>query len=202
MRINISKSRTGIPCLWECGGGYTNTGSATIITDKNGYPKRAIYVRTHGDRCNGDHALIPVSVGDKVVVAKTHRDETSVTVFVISAIYDDGAELEPCATPIAEDAIMAAITKAHQYHCRRPFYIKERQRQWYQQISGDGRETALVTVDESVYRLGYRDQQLEHMVFDTCHNLVFVLPTPQHVDFEAHFFINVDGDLEKAVREN
>ncbi len=33
-------SRSGIPCLWESGGGYTNTGEAQIITDKQGYPKR------------------------------------------------------------------------------------------------------------------------------------------------------------------
>lgn len=67
---------------------------------------------------------------------------------------------------------------------------------WYQQIAGDGSQTALVTVDELVYRLGYRNQQLENMVFGTCHNLVFALPEPQHIDFEVHFFINADGDLE------
>lgn len=74
--------------------------------------------------------------------------------------------------------------------------------EWYQQIAGDGSQTALVTVDESVYQLGYRNQQLENMVFGTCHNLVFALPEPQHIDFEAHFSINADGDLEKEIREN
>lgn len=124
MRINISRSRSGLPCLCESGGALTSSGHATIIADGAGYPKRAIRVFTRGELCNGDHAIIPIRVGDIVVKVETHHDKTAVTVFVISAIYDDGAELEPCATPIAEDAIMAAIAKARDFHCRRPFYIK------------------------------------------------------------------------------
>ena len=142
LNLNLHRSRSGLPCLWECGGGYTNTGSAAIITDKNGYPKRAIHVRTHGDLSNGNHALIPVTVGDKVVVAETQRDKTAVKVLEITAIHEAEADFELCNTPIAEDAIMAAIAKARHYHCRRPFYIKEKQRQWYQEVAGDGSQTA------------------------------------------------------------
>ena len=72
-------------------------------------------------------------------------------------------------------------------------------KKWYQQIAGDGRQTALVTVDESVYQWGYQNQQLENMVFDTYHNLVFERPEPQQVDFEVHFFMNADGELKKKV---
>ena len=201
MHIKIELSNSGKACLWEGGGSWSNTGSATIITDYDGYPKRAIFVRDHGDLCNGNHALIPVTVGDKIVTAETHRDKAAITVMEIVGIDGAEAEVEICAEPIAEAALATVIAKARYFHCRRPFYIKERQNQWYQEIAGDGSQTALVTVDESVYRFGYRDQQLEYMVFDTGHNLVFALPEPQHVDFEAHFFINVDGDLEKEVRE-
>lgn len=123
--LNLYRSRSGLPCLWESGGGCTNTGNAAIITDKNGYPKRAIHVRTHGDLCNGDHALIPVSVGDKIILAETHREKVTLVVLKITAIHDDDFDIEPCWTPIAEDAIMAAIAKARDFHCRRPYYIKE-----------------------------------------------------------------------------
>lgn len=125
VNLKLCHSRSGLPCLWECGGGYTNTGSAAIITDKNSYPKRAIYVRTHGDLCNGDHALIPISVGDKIILAETHREKVTLVVLKITAIHDDDFDIEPCWTPIAESAILAALEKSRSYHCRSPFYIRE-----------------------------------------------------------------------------
>jgi hypothetical protein len=63
-KIKIEKTKKGYPALWERGGGYTNTGVATIIAGKGGQPKRAIYIRQRGPLANDDHALIPVEVGD------------------------------------------------------------------------------------------------------------------------------------------
>lgn len=80
--VNITRSKRGIPCLWENGGGYSNTGTAQIITDGQGYAKRAIYVRTHGDLACGDHALIPVQTGDHVVTVYRHRNKVSIEVAV------------------------------------------------------------------------------------------------------------------------
>lgn len=39
--IGLTRSKRGLPCLWENGGGYSNTGTAQIITDGQGYAKRA-----------------------------------------------------------------------------------------------------------------------------------------------------------------
>ncbi len=121
---DIEITRTGIPAMWEKGGGYTNTGSATIIADRNGYPKRAILERTAGDLACKDHALIPVSVGDVIVSANQHRDRVAVTVERITSIGDGVATVEPCADPICVDALYAAINKANDYHCRTAYYIK------------------------------------------------------------------------------
>ena len=200
-RSEITRSSSGIPCMWESGGSYTNTGNAQIITDCNGNPKRALYVRTHGDLACGYHALIPVRVGDCVLTVSRHRDKYDFINEKITAIEGESVILEEIHDPICIGAYNAALDKVNDYHCRRPYYIREKQFQWYQEIAGDGSQTALVTVGESVYRMGYRDQQLEYMVFGTCHNLVFECPKPQHIDFEVHFFINADGNLEKEVRE-
>lgn len=120
----LTISRRGFVCLWEYGGGCTNTGSAQIITDADGKPKRAIFVSTHGDLCNGNHALIPVNIGDKIVTADTERDKTFLGVFEIVAIRDGKAVCDICTEPIAESAIVAALLKARDYHCREPYYIQ------------------------------------------------------------------------------
>ena len=82
----LHRSRSGLACLWECGGGLTNTGRAQLVASPTGKPKRAIYIRTHGDLCNGDHAPIPVRVGDCVVSVDRHRDRVAVQVECITAI--------------------------------------------------------------------------------------------------------------------
>lgn len=124
--ISLILSKAGIPCLWENGGGYTNTGRAQIITDNQGYPKRAICVRTHGDRACGDHALIPVRAGDHVVTVDRHHDKVAVRVERIASINGNSAELVPETAPICVDAINAAIEKSNKYHCRDPYYIELR----------------------------------------------------------------------------
>ena len=121
----LHRSRSGLACLWERGGGLTNTGDAQLVTSPTGKPKRAIYIRTHGDRCNDDHALIPVKVGDCVVSVDRHWDRVSIKVERITAIDGDTATLERTDDLISYDAIQAAIAKSEDYHCREPYYIKQ-----------------------------------------------------------------------------
>lgn len=121
--MSITTSKSGIPCLWEHGGGYTNTGESQIITDGQGYPKRAIHVRTHGDLACGDHALIPVQTGDHIVNVYRHRDRVALRVERIVSIQGDTATLVPETEPICVDAINAAIAKTSDYHSREPYYI-------------------------------------------------------------------------------
>ena len=67
--VSIEISKKGIPCIWEAGGGWSNTGYATVIAGTHGEAKKAIYVRTYGDLACKDHALIPVQVGEYVINA-------------------------------------------------------------------------------------------------------------------------------------
>lgn len=121
--LKMVRSKSGLPCVWERGGGYSNIGDAQIVTDGQGYPKRAIHVRTYGDLACGDHALIPVEVGDHVVTVDRHRDKVSAKVERIVSIQEDSATVVPAETPICVNAIYAAIDKSADYHCRTPYYI-------------------------------------------------------------------------------
>jgi len=133
--IRIERSRSGLPCVWERGGGATNTGAATIIADPEGRPKRAIYVRRKGSLSCGEHALIPVRIGDVVIEASHHRGDFDINVFRIVEVLNEEAVVEAIADfrngewapqepdgAIAE-AVKAAQRKAMCYHCREPHYI-------------------------------------------------------------------------------
>lgn len=143
MKIILEKSKTGIPCLWERGGGYRNTGNSRIIADKNGEPKKPLYIRNRGELANGDHALIPVNNGDYIIMADHHRNDFNVYIYKIIEINSEENGLTAvtklinrysewqwdkarCEIPyeMIETAIEAAIGKATCYHCREPHYIK------------------------------------------------------------------------------
>lgn len=135
--IEIIRSKTGIPCLWEEGGGWTNTGYAVIITDKNGDKKKPIYVKRRGHLACEKHALVPIRKGDYFIRAHHHRKDFNIVVKKIKKIQiqDDTAEVEEVAeysmgewsTRLPEhlkSAVEAAKAKALHYHCRTPYYIK------------------------------------------------------------------------------
>ena len=132
IHLELTISKTGVPCLWECGGGMTNTGHAQIITDKCGHRKRAIYLPTKGELSNGNHALIPVSVGDTVVLTHRHKNTNEIALYNIIEISDNKAVLEFLRELIVDtkniekeclpDAFIASIHKANDYHCCRPYF--------------------------------------------------------------------------------
>ena len=132
----ITRSKSGLPCLWESGGAGSNTGSAVVIAAASGSPKRAIYVRTRGELCNSNHALIPVVVGDLVIRADQHRLDYEITVSRIIGFDGDEASLEvvnhfsegewDVEPTIAMAAVEAAKRKAAKYHCRTAYWAEER----------------------------------------------------------------------------
>ena len=124
MRFTVSFSKTGSTCLTECGGSYTNTGSARIIADHNGYPKWAIMVFDRGDLACGDHAVIPVLVGDVVITVDRHHDKVALAVERIVSIDGNTANTVPTTEEICWDAVEAAVAKSYDYHCRKPYYIQ------------------------------------------------------------------------------
>lgn len=132
INLELTISKTGVPCLWECGGGMTNTGHAQIVADKCGHRKRAIYVPSRGEMSNSNHALIPVSVGDTVVLNNRHRNTNEISLYHIIEISDNEAVLEFSRKLTVDnkniekeclpDAFMASIHKANDYHCRRHYF--------------------------------------------------------------------------------
>ena len=135
MKMEIERTKSGIPCVWESGGGYTNTGVASIIAGKDGQPKKAIYVRKRGYLANGEHALIPISVGDYIIKADHHRGDFEVEIYKIVEVQKEKAlikqvnyfstgEWDAELPAYLETAVDTAIEKATCYHCREPHYIK------------------------------------------------------------------------------
>lgn len=131
--IEVETSRSGLPCLWESGGSWTNTGSSRIICDRFGNAKKAIYVPARGDLCNGGHALIPVTVGDIVIEDEQHHGNHEISVWEIFNIEDGKATLrllEYCgkarldAETAYSNAFVAAMEKASDYHCRSVYYAR------------------------------------------------------------------------------
>ena len=134
--IRIERTKKGFPALWECGGGFTNTGEATIIASPSGGPKRAIYIRNRGQLANAHHALIPIEVGDYIVEADHHREDFEIAIYRILNFEEETAVVEQvnCFSrgewdkelpAYLEQAVHTAMFKATCYHCREPHFIAE-----------------------------------------------------------------------------
>ena len=136
--IRIELSKRGLPCIWEEGGAGSNTGSCTLIGDKNCKPKKPIYVATRGHLSNGNHALIPVKVNDIVVECSQWRGEFTLNIYRIILLNleekeatlklvnsFDNNEWEFDLLQQYCDIVETAKRKARTYHCRNPYFIKE-----------------------------------------------------------------------------
>lgn len=137
-KTSIHLSKRGLPCLWESGGAYNNTGESFLIADKNGMPKTAIYVRRSGQLACKEHALIPVVVGDITVEADHHRGDFTIS---IGYIIEINKQEKSCVCEIVntfsegewdfplekkhEAVVDAAKRKAKSYHCRHAIYTKD-----------------------------------------------------------------------------
>jgi len=140
--FEISRSKKGHPCLWQCGGGASNTGHSTIICGQNFEALKPLYVRGSGTLSNSEHSLHVVGVGFHIIKTTHHRRDFVVRVYKIVAINDDSADAELIAefsenewdangeqlwssNPQFVAAVSAAEDKAMCYHCRSPHYIVE-----------------------------------------------------------------------------
>lgn len=129
--------------IWECGGGYTNTGESQVICGVDGSPLKPLFIRRRGHLACLDHAAFAVWEGQKVVVIRTdhHRGQFNVRLDELTAhrenvefeelwegedfYIDEIDEVLPNKFSKYKTAIKAAMEKALCYHCREPHYIKE-----------------------------------------------------------------------------
>ena len=130
----IEISGKGIPCMWETGGGMTNTGEVNLICDRKGNPKKAICIRKIA---NGNQALIPITTGDYIINIYRYHDEFEIHIYRIFQInkkdkncnleetfryrYDSWDKEPP---DFLFNVIEVAKKKTLHYHCREPYYIK------------------------------------------------------------------------------
>jgi hypothetical protein len=132
--FKLAHSKSGVSCLWEAGGAYSNHGSAILIADANGAKIKPLYIRTRGELACGDHAMIPVTVGATVVQADQWHGDYDIYVYQIAEIRDQEAiaKLEyhfscgewDCPPDDKFSAVIgAAKKKAASYHCRMPYYV-------------------------------------------------------------------------------
>ena len=141
-KFRLEESRSGLACLWEAGGGYTNTGAAYIIAGHDGRPKKALYIRRRGHLANCEHALIAVDLGDYIIYSCHHRLDHSIRIYRIIEIqrmrFNDGNRWYAVAELLytfdqdewlpeyprhLEDAIAAAMDKSTCFHCRSPHFV-------------------------------------------------------------------------------
>jgi len=137
-KIAIETTKKGYPACWESGGGYRNTGDATIVAGKSGQPKEAIYIRRRGELANAPHALIILEEGDHIVEAHHHREDFLIEVFRVMGFETDGEEMYAIVETVSRydrgewdtdfpaslvTAVKAAVEKATCYHCREPHFV-------------------------------------------------------------------------------
>ena len=139
MMLRISRTRSGLPALWEGGGGYSNTGSARVVAREDGGRPRAIYIRRRGHLACDDHALVVLRKGMYILDADHHREDYETTLYRVISIPGQGdrAEVKIVATyrqgewlpewppPELDEAIKAVVAKANCYHCREPHWVEE-----------------------------------------------------------------------------
>jgi hypothetical protein len=140
--FEISRSKKGLPVMWQRGGGATNTGRCTIICGSNFEPLKALYIRRSGSLSNSEHSLHIISEGYHIIVCTHHRRDFAIGVYEIKTISADSAEAKMICEfsegqwdSVGEElfahntnfrnAIEAAMKKAVCYHCRSPHYIVE-----------------------------------------------------------------------------
>ena len=140
--LTAELTKRGLVSLWERGGGYSNTGEATIVCKENGEKPYAIYIRRRGHLSNGSHALIPVKEGFYMIESSQHRGDFIHRIYQILRTfiedniakielrqvnqYDQGEWDEDLPEFLAK-AVEAAEAKANCYHCRDPFYAIEKE---------------------------------------------------------------------------
>lgn len=141
--MTAETTKRGLISLWECGGGCCNTGEATIITRPDGSKPTAVYIPRGGHLSNGNHALIPVHTGYYIIKSWHHRKDFEHIIYkILKTFSEEGKgkievfmtnqrEWGEWSTPLPDElkaAVAAAEEKATDYHCRKPYYVVEKEK--------------------------------------------------------------------------
>jgi hypothetical protein len=72
--IKIARTRSGVPCLWESLITFAELKRSTVILDKEGNAKNAVFLNADRDK----QALVPIVIGD--YVSKTFEDQHGIAI--------------------------------------------------------------------------------------------------------------------------
>ena len=141
--------------IWEEGGATEQRGFAILATDAEGRPLEATYVHVRNNVVNGQHALIPIKVGDHFLMAGQQDETVFIAVYrvdeilkpestkpyprfgshlIAHAAFNESVGNDFIVTPITEEghswtaahpAIMAAKERIFEVHATLPAYIAD-----------------------------------------------------------------------------
>jgi len=78
--IKIARTRKGTPCLWESNSNFTDLSRATVILNKSGKPKPAVFIHKEKEK----QALVPIQPGD--FVSKVFKDKHGIALSVFKIV--------------------------------------------------------------------------------------------------------------------
>jgi hypothetical protein len=80
--IKITRTKSGVPCLWESLTTFENLKRATVILDKEGRNKKCFYYNDSREK----QALVPIAQGDLIVKAFQDDNGIALSLFKINTI--------------------------------------------------------------------------------------------------------------------
>ena len=108
---------TGIPCIWEEGGADMASGYALLVADKDGNKKPPVLCLHDKDVANGKHALVPVALGDIILLGVMKKfDETEICCIIGSVTRIGDAKDERVAIAVSP-AVCAQATSDDLIRC-------------------------------------------------------------------------------------
>ena len=86
--IKIARTKTGSPCLWESLVNFDDLKRSTVILDREGNPKKAVFLNETREK----QALVPIIPGDHVAKSFEDKHGVAISVFRIEEISAMGNE--------------------------------------------------------------------------------------------------------------
>jgi len=92
--IKIARTRSGVPCLWESLISFPDLKRSTVILDKDGNEKSAVFLNEDRDK----QALVPIIAGD--YVSKCFQDQHGVAISLFKIIEISSMNNEAVVEPV------------------------------------------------------------------------------------------------------
>jgi len=89
-KIKITRTKSGVPCLWESLTTFDNLKRATVILDQHGKNKKCFYYNNAREK----QALVPISPNDLIVKAFQDDHGVALSLFRINNIHSVNNEAE------------------------------------------------------------------------------------------------------------